>query len=110
MPTKKPTIDPVMRFLTQERIRQRLTQEELANLSGINLRMLQRLEQGERNVDVPQMRRLCIALDVPLSRVVLHESIADLRQDAFQSLPSSIRNQLLSLADAIAQELGDKGR
>lgn len=108
MPAKKPPIDPVMRFLTQERIRQGLTQEKLAARSRINLRMLQRLEQGERDVDVPQLRKLCCALGVSLSRVVLHESLADSRQDVFHTLPFPIRSELLSLADAIAQELGNR--
>ncbi|WP_239823479.1 helix-turn-helix domain-containing protein, partial [Vibrio cholerae] len=47
-----------MQFFTQERLRKRLTQQQVAERAGVSLRMLQRLEQGERVVDIAQIRRL----------------------------------------------------
>lgn len=51
MPAENRHTDPIMLFFIQERLRQRKTQKVLARLSGIEYRMLQRLEQGERPID-----------------------------------------------------------
>lgn len=105
MPAKNRHTDPIMLFFIQERLRQRKTQKTLARSSGIEYRMLQRLEQGERPVDIRQIRQLCNALNVPFSHVALHAAITESRHELIQSLPASIRNDLLNLIHSIHQEL-----
>jgi transcriptional regulator with XRE-family HTH domain len=53
-----------------ERARQRITQKELADASGIPLGTLSHIEQGKAVVDVEQMGALAKALNVPLSKLL----------------------------------------
>ncbi|MEZ9711663.1 helix-turn-helix domain-containing protein [Vibrio cyclitrophicus] len=108
MPTNNRYTDPIMLFFIQERLRQRKTQKVLARLSGIEYRMLQRLEQGERPIDIRQIRLLCAALKIPFSHVALHEAVTESRRELIHSLPVSIRNELLDLIHSIHQELEKK--
>ena len=108
MPTTKRYIDPIMLFFIQERLRQHKSQKALSRLSGVDYRMLQRLEQGERPIDIRQIRLLCKSLNVPFSHVALHEAINESRRESLHSLPHSIRNELLNLICSIHQELGNK--
>ncbi|CAH8197143.1 helix-turn-helix domain-containing protein [Vibrio aestuarianus] len=105
MPKQTRLIDPIMLFFIQERLRQRKTQRVLSRLSGIDYRMLQRLEQGERVVDIVQIRRLCDALNIPLSHISLYEGYSSDEQAIIRSLPAEIRDQLLILAGSISKEL-----
>ncbi len=105
MPKSIHQIDPIMQFFTQERMRQRMTQEKLAAISGINLRMLQRLEQGNRIVDMVQVRQLCKALDVNVSHLILHGAVQTVDSKNVASLPVSIRNCLIDLVNAIHDEV-----
>lgn len=108
MPSRNRHTDPIMLFFIQERLRQRKTQKVLARLSGIEYRMLQRLEQGERPIDIRQIRSLCAALKIPFSHVALHEAVTESRRELIHSLPASIRNELLDLIHSIHQELEKK--
>ncbi|HAS6219742.1 XRE family transcriptional regulator [Vibrio vulnificus] len=105
MPKSLHQIDPIMQFFTQERMRQRKTQQELSAASGINLRMLQRLEQGERVVDIVQIRKLCMALDVTVSHLILHGAVQSADGKHVASLPVTIRHCLIELINAIHDEV-----
>ncbi|WP_254913541.1 helix-turn-helix domain-containing protein [Vibrio cholerae] len=69
-------IDPIMQFFTQERLRKRLTQQQVAERAGVSLRMLQRLEQGERVVDIAQIRRLSAALEISVGHMIMHGAVS----------------------------------
>lgn len=50
--------------LKEMRTEKRLSQQELANLSGVSLRTIQRIEKGESSGSPYVIRALCTALDV----------------------------------------------
>ena len=52
-------------ILKQLRIRRRLSQEQLAQMSGLNVRTIQRLESGA-NASLESQKCLAAALDVDL--------------------------------------------
>ncbi|MCG7499359.1 helix-turn-helix domain-containing protein [Vibrio sp. Of7-15] len=105
MPGQKKEIDPIVLFLIQERLRQRKTQKVIAHLTGIEYRMIQRLEQGSRPIDICQIRLLCKALNIPFSHIALHEAMRESQHNLLQSLPANIRSNLIELIASIHQEL-----
>lgn len=58
MSTKSTPIEPIVLFLTQERLRHRMTQKQIAELSYIPLRTYQRIEQGESEITINQVSRI----------------------------------------------------
>ena len=74
-----------------QRIRKKigLTQKELAELSGVNLRMIQKYEAGEKNINHAQVVtvfRLAFAVGVPLF------DILELNEKTVQELAEIIAN------------------
>ena len=57
-------------LLRQYRERAGKKQEELAELLGVPQSFVSKCESGERRVDLSELRAICAALNVPLSRVV----------------------------------------
>ncbi len=53
-----------MNRIKEIRKEQNLTQSELANLLGVNQSIVQKLETGATDLDIPWMRRLAKALNV----------------------------------------------
>ena len=50
-----------------------MTQAQLAALTGINIRMIQHYEQGQKNLDGAHLNtllRLCLALHCPLAALI----------------------------------------
>jgi len=57
-------------LLRQYRERAGQKQEELAELLGVPQSFVSKCETGERRVDLSELKTICAALKVPLSRVV----------------------------------------
>ncbi len=74
-----PTIGETIRFL---RRRAELSQEELAEASGIHTTEISRLENGKRNPKWETMKRLAIGLEVPCWHLVALAEKLDLERDA----------------------------
>ena len=58
-----------MTKLKEIRINKNITQKKLAEISGVNIRMIQKYETGERDLnkaEVVTVYRLAKALDVPI--------------------------------------------
>lgn len=73
-----------MKNLKQIRNEKRLSQQELANLSGISLRTIQRMEKGESKGSPYVIRSLCQALDVDPQVIYIEsdiESISSIETD-----------------------------
>ncbi len=57
--------------IKQARKRAGLTQQDLANETGLSLRTIQRIEKGDQEVSGYSLRQLCAALNVPLEQLIL---------------------------------------
>jgi len=57
-------------LLKEFRLRQKLTQEELAKRLGEHQSFVSKVESGERRVDVLELRALCRALNTSLPQFV----------------------------------------
>ena len=58
-----------------------MTQSQLAALTGINIRMIQHYEQGQKNLDGAHLNtllRLCLALHCPLAALVTDQETLSL--------------------------------
>jgi uncharacterized membrane protein YhaH (DUF805 family)/DNA-binding Xre family transcriptional regulator len=64
-------IDPVR--LRELRVARQWSQEQLATLSGLNLRTIQRLEAGSR-ISQESLRALCAVFEVPAERLLATEA------------------------------------
>ena len=73
--TLKDKAFPIMKNLKQIRNEKRLSQQELANLSGISLRTIQRMEKGESKGSPYVIRSLCQALDVDPQVIYIESDI-----------------------------------
>lgn len=65
--------------LVEQRKRKGLTQEALAELSGINLRTLQRIEKSDSVPRGTTLKNLCQALEIDLENLVSYGKVEDLR-------------------------------
>jgi XRE family transcriptional regulator, aerobic/anaerobic benzoate catabolism transcriptional regulator len=81
-----------------ERLRRGMTRRILANESGLSERYLAQLETGKGNISIDLLRRIAIALNLPLARLVgdepeepdaLRLAIEALRRLAPQDLPEA---------------------
>ncbi|EOW7174554.1 TPA: helix-turn-helix transcriptional regulator [Vibrio parahaemolyticus] len=103
-------IDPIVPVLTKFRNTMGLTQQQLADESGLSLRTIQRLEAGETDMKLGQYRRIIEALgisDMDVSVALFRHEFATGKDVAAlaQSLPLDIRQVivrfLVDLADKI---------
>lgn len=69
--TPRPLHDPdygiLVQLVRELRVEQRVTQAELAERLGIAQSLVSKMERRERRLDVAELRRVCIALGVPLA-------------------------------------------
>lgn len=56
--------------LRGERARQGYTQDRLAELSGLSLNTIRRLERGERRATAEQLLKLAAALEIPATTLL----------------------------------------
>jgi len=66
----------LLRLLKQARERAELTQEQLADMLGVNQTFVSKSERGERRVDVIELRLICAALGINFLQFV--ESLENL--------------------------------
>jgi transcriptional regulator with XRE-family HTH domain len=57
-------------LLREVRIERGITQEELAKKLKVPQSFVSKYESGERRVDLVELRRVCVALGVPLQTVI----------------------------------------
>lgn len=63
--------------LRLERMRQGLSQEELAHRSGLHRTYVSSVERGQRNISIDNMERLALALSVELTLLLSSDSTHD---------------------------------
>ena len=73
-------------ILKQLRIRRRLSQEQLAQMSGLNVRTIQRLESGA-NASLESQKCLAAALDVDIETLNQETIVINKNTDNWDSLP-----------------------
>lgn len=69
-----------MTKLKEIRTNQNITQKKLAEISGVNIRMIQKYETGERDLnkaEVVTVYRLAKALDVPIEDLLTIKELED---------------------------------
>lgn len=54
------------RNLKETRVKQRLSQEELADIAGLHRTYVGSVERGERNISIDNMERLASALNITI--------------------------------------------
>lgn len=70
-----------MNKLQEKRTASGLTRQKLSELSGVNVRLIERYEQGERDINGAKLKtllRLCTALGCELRDIVDDEETVDL--------------------------------
>ena len=73
-------------ILKQLRITRHLSQEQLAEMSGLNVRTIQRIESG-KNASVESLKCLASALDVDIPTLNQEKFMIDKNSDNWQNLP-----------------------
>ena len=73
-------------ILKQLRISKRLSQEQLATMSGLNVRTIQRIESGA-NASVESQKCLAAALNVTLETLNQENLVMDKRSENWKNLP-----------------------
>ena len=68
------------------RISRQLSQEQLAQMSGLNVRTIQRIESG-KNASVESLKCLSSALDVDLSALNQQKFVIDKNSENWRNLP-----------------------
>jgi transcriptional regulator with XRE-family HTH domain len=51
------------------RIKQNLSQEELAEKAGVHRTYIGSVERGERNITINVMEKICTALEIPITNL-----------------------------------------
>lgn len=73
-------------ILKQLRISRHLSQEQLAEISGLNVRTIQRIENGA-NASVESLKCLAAALDVSVDTLTQESLLLDRKSDTWKALP-----------------------
>ncbi|BBN83516.1 hypothetical protein PA25_35010 [Pseudoalteromonas sp. A25] len=73
-------------ILKQLRLSKHLTQEQLANMAGLNVRTIQRIENGQ-NASIESLKCLASALDVDIKQLQQEQFMIDKNEDNWQTLP-----------------------
>ncbi|KIT29120.1 hypothetical protein H323_03185 [Vibrio parahaemolyticus VP766] len=110
MPRKNKPIEPIVLYLIQERLRNRMTQKQIADLANIPLRTYQRIEQGKSEATISQVRRIIEVFDITWLDVAWGETgrryidTNDISA-SLKHLPASLRHPLFEVIKAIIEEL-----
>lgn len=70
-----------MSKLQERRAASGLTRQQLSELSGVNVRLIERYEQGERDINGAKLKtllKLCKALECNLENIIDDEETLDL--------------------------------
>ena len=73
-------------ILKQLRLSRHLSQEQLAQMSGLNVRTIQRIESG-KNASVESLKCLASALNIDIATLNQEKFNVDKRSDNWQKLP-----------------------
>jgi transcriptional regulator with XRE-family HTH domain len=73
-------------ILKQLRISRHLSQEQLAQMSGLNVRTIQRIESGH-NASVESLKCLASVLDVDIATLNQEKFVIDKNSDVWRGLP-----------------------
>jgi len=73
-------------ILKELRISRHLSQDQLAQMSGLNVRTIQRIESGA-NASMESIKCLCAALEVDVSTFNQEKFIMDKKSDNWKELP-----------------------
>ncbi|WP_448569625.1 helix-turn-helix domain-containing protein [Thalassotalea ganghwensis] len=73
-------------ILKQIRLSRHLSQEQLAQMSGLNVRTIQRIESGQKP-SLESLKCLAAALDVDISTINQERFMIDKRSDNWATLP-----------------------
>lgn len=73
-------------ILKQIRLSRHLSQEQLAQMSGLNVRTIQRIESGQKP-SLESLKCLAAALDVDISTINQEKFMIDKRSDNWTTLP-----------------------
>src|SRR5262245_27165344 len=77
-------------ILKQLRISHHLSQEQLAQMSGLNVRTIQRIESGQ-NASVESLNCLAAVLEVDITTLTQEKFMIDAKSDNWRSLPLWLR-------------------
>ena len=77
-------------ILKQLRLSRHLSQEQLANMSGLNVRTIQRIESGHK-ASVESLKCLASVLEVDVSTLNQEHFVMDKKSDNWQALPLLIK-------------------
>ena len=69
-PLHRPDYEVFANLLRSTREKAGVTQVELANRTGMEQSTISKIERRERRVDVTELRRICVALGVPLATFI----------------------------------------
>jgi transcriptional regulator with XRE-family HTH domain len=78
-------------ILKELRISRHISQEQLAQMSGLSVRTIQRIESGH-NASVESLKCLAAALDVNVSTLNQEKFVIDKKSDNWQKLPLLMRS------------------
>jgi transcriptional regulator with XRE-family HTH domain len=73
-------------ILKEQRISRHLSQEQLAQMSGLNVRTIQRIESGH-NASLESLKCLAAALDIDVSTLNQEKFMIDKKSDNWKNLP-----------------------
>ncbi|MBN3492049.1 helix-turn-helix domain-containing protein [Vibrio neptunius] len=107
MPRKNKALEPIVEYLVQLRMTKRETQEQIATQTGISLSSYQRIEQGNRDPRLSELKVLLEYYNVTWLDVAWAElgkrSISEIDlAAAMKHVPAHIRQPILELIKAVS--------
>jgi len=81
-------------ILKQLRISRHLSQEQLAQMSGLNVRTIQRIESGQ-NASVESLKCLAAVLEVDIPTLTQEKFVIDKNSSNWRTLPFWLRGWIL---------------